>query len=195
MPHRVILFVFSFVLLLVPADTSAQEQGKVGITMGFPQSVGVLWHVSEKVAVRPELSFSWNSSDSGTTESDHDVFATGISALFYLRKWDNLSTYISPRYSFGRASGTSASTDDGLSGDSEQTSRNHLFSGSFGAQYWMSPRFSVFGEIGLGYQRTSGESSFSLPAGIDPPPFIELERESSARSVATRSAVGVAFYF
>ena len=34
----------------------AQEE-KVGLTMGYPTAVGVLWQVSDLVAIRPE--FTW----------------------------------------------------------------------------------------------------------------------------------------
>jgi hypothetical protein len=177
--------VLAIALFLFPTAAVAQEEGKIGITMGFPASVGLLWHATENLAVRPEFSFAWNSTETGTVETDGTSFTTGASVLFYLRKWENLATYVSPRYSFSRSSSSTAAS----SGDSERTSRSHLFSGSFGAQYWLGDRFSAFGELGLGYQRGRSESDL----GVDLP--IETGFTSTSHSFATRSAVGIVFYF
>jgi len=178
--------VLAVALFLSPAATAAQEQGKLGITMGFPASVGIVWHATENLAVRPEFSFNWSTTETGTLESDGTSFTTGVSVLLYLRKWENLATYISPQYSFNRSSSTSSGD---FSGDFERTSRSHLFSGSFGAQYWLGDRFSAFGEVGLGYQRGTSESDFD----VDPP--FEVDTRSTLNGLATRSAVGIVFYF
>ena len=41
---------------LTCGTASAQGAGKTGVTMGYPASIGVIWHASDKVAIRPELS-------------------------------------------------------------------------------------------------------------------------------------------
>jgi len=175
-------------LFLMPSPAVAQEKGKAGVTMGFPGSVGLLWHVTEDIAVRPEFSFAWSSSEAGTGASDGSTVSTGASVLFYLRKWDDLATYVSPRYAFGRTTSTS---DSDFAGESERTSRSHLISGSFGAQYWLGQRFSAFGEVGLAYTRGTSETDIDLPPGLPP----SLLTDVTSSSFATRSAVGVVFYF
>ena len=185
-------FVASFlgviVFGLIPSTASAQAKGKMGVTMGFPASAGLLWHVTEDVAVRPEVSFGWNSSEAGASEAEGSNFTTGASVLFYLRKCDNMAAYASPRYAFGRSTSTSISS---FGGESERTSHSHLFSGSFGAQYWLGERFSVFGELGLVYQRSTADANLDVPPDL---PF-EVFTESRSRSFASRSAAGVVFYF
>ena len=173
---------------LGPSSVVAQETGKVGLTMGFPGSIGVLWHATDNLAVRPEISFSWSSSEIGSSESDVSTFSTGASVLFYLRKWENLATYASPRYAFAR---TTSSSDAAFGGESERTSRSHLFSGSFGAQYWLGQRFSAFGELGLAYQRSSSDSNIDVPPGFP----IDFSTEFTSTSFGTRSFAGVVFYF
>ena len=172
-------FVLTFLLVHTPA--AAQERGKVGVTMGFPASVGLLWHATENVAVRPEVSFAWHSSEFGVSETDSQSFTTGVSAIFYMKRWDNLASYLSPRYSFGRSSLEAR----GLIGERESSSSTHLFSGSFGAQYWLGERFSAFGELGLGYQRGSSETDVDLP----------IDTDNSSTTFGTRSSVGIVFYF
>jgi hypothetical protein len=76
--------------------------------MGFPASFGALWHVSDKVALRPELSFGGSSNDStgssiAISGSGWSV-GTGVSALFYLRAPDRLRTYVTPRFTYGHSS-------------------------------------------------------------------------------------------
>jgi len=111
-----------------------------------------------------------------TTPISTASFSTGLSALFYLRRWDNLATYVSPRYSFSRSS---QSFDGTFFIVDEATSKTHLVSGSFGAQYWLGDRFSAFGELGLAYSR-------NRPGGDSP---------RRASSFGSRSSVGIVFYF
>jgi hypothetical protein len=165
--------VTALVLTLAPAPAAAQEAGKAGLSMGFPGSVGVLWHATPNLALRPELAFSFSSTEDDDSSVDSRSFGTGLSALFYLRRWDNLATYVSPRYAFTRSN----QSFDGPFLEDELTTSTHLLSGSFGAQYWLGDRFSAFGELGLAYSRPTGDG------------------DRSAWSFGTRSAVGVVFYF
>jgi hypothetical protein len=163
----------------------AQESGAVGVTMGFPASIGVIWHVTDKVAIRPELSFAHASTESAATgpidivtSTESDSVQFGVSALFYLQKRDSLRTYVTPRYSYASSESSAAGPLAGLTLEIE--SREHSFGGSFGAQYNLGERFAVFGEIGLIY--TSIETT-----------GLTLDREGSA--FGTRSGVGVTLYF
>src|SRR5262245_39148814 len=92
--------------LLCARSVSAQDAGSVGVTMGYPGSVGVLWNVTEGVALRPELSFSHLSTDTETSplgvvaSNDGNTVSAGLSALFYVAKWDMLRIYLVPRYAY-----------------------------------------------------------------------------------------------
>jgi hypothetical protein len=175
--------VLACVMALMPSQALAQEEGRIGVTMGFPSSVGILWHATENIAIRPEFSFAWSSSESEFGDSDGFGFGTGISAIVYTSRSDNLATYFSPRYSFTRTT-----NERRFEGEQfiepliESTTRSHTFSGSFGAQYFLGSRFSVFGELGLAYSRTSSKADVSTD-------------EPTASNFGTRSGVGVVFYF
>ena len=169
-------------VLAAPA-AHAQDAGKAGITMGFPASIGVLWHATDSVALRPEFTFSGASSESdgpGAIEGDNWTVATGVSVLFYLTKQDNLRTYITPRIAYAR---TSSSTT--ISSITTSTTRNTTNSvgafGSFGAQYNLGDKFGVFGELGFGVTRATSRSSFS-------------GAESRSTQWSTRGGVGVIYY-
>jgi hypothetical protein len=189
----------------------AQDQPRVGVTMGYPASVGVLWNVSERVALRPEITLSRSTGDStgadiaGTapiSTSDSTGIGAGISGLIYVRRWDALRAYVSPRFSYARTS-TSASTLSNTS-SSESKASSWQTSGSFGAQYSLGRHFGVFGEIGLGYATSTTTSTSTLTTGLTT--FINgvattssrvqlVTSSSHANTLSTRSGAGVIFYF
>jgi hypothetical protein len=173
-------------LVLLPAAAGAQDKGRAGVTMGYPGTVGVLWHVSENVALRPEFQFSYTSSESSTPDlglssSSHGwSIAPGASALFYLKRFDNLRTYLSPRFTFSRSTSSFESGSFGTAATS--TNRSYGGSGSFGAQYSPGDRFSVFAEAGLGVTRTTGRSGQS-------------STRTSGHQWTLRTGVGAVLYF
>jgi opacity protein-like surface antigen len=170
----------------LPAVGAAQEPQKAGIVMGYPASIGVLWHVSKRVAVRPEFSFTRTSNEFtsalGTTASTTAAtFGAGASGIFYLTGREKLRTYLSPRYSYARLT---TGADDSAAVSTDGAGHTHSLTGSFGAEYGLSNRFSVFGEAGLGYnsQKTSSALGPARSASV-------------THSWGTRTAVGVVLYF
>jgi hypothetical protein len=167
---------------------AAQDEGKVGITMGYPAAVGIIWHVSDTVAIRPELSFSGSSSETDRaenitdSESDGWTLGTGISALFYVHDYDRVRTYFSPRFTYTRIKATT-STSNGVF-DSSSTGRASTYgiAGNFGAEGKIADKFSAFGEVGFGYSHGTTTTSSSSTT-------------SRADTWGTRAGVGVIFYF
>jgi hypothetical protein len=180
------------ILLAVGAGTAgAQERGRVGLVLGYPASIGAIYAVSPRVAVRPEASLSWTAGEStspGTTVASTSrswSVGVGVSALVYLGGWDGLRTYLSPRFSFTRNRSASEPVP-GLS-RSENRSTTYAAAGSWGAQYSLGRRFSVFGEVGLSYARQTSSYTSSLPN--------VLGTDSTANTVSTRSAIGAIVSF
>jgi hypothetical protein len=167
-------------LLLSPIAASAQERGQVGVTMGYPNAVGVIWHTSDRLAIRPEITFNFASAESsdsfgGEAESSGTSFSIGGSALWYLGPAsDNVRTYVSPRVTWGKAD-----TDD----DNGPENSHWTASASFGAQYAPVRRFSVFGEVGYGVSQSSVERQ-----------GFEGLISATNRSWGVRTAVGVVLY-
>lgn len=106
MQIRRFLFLAGGLLFLTCRTAGAQDAGKTGVTMGYPASIGFIWHASDKVAIRPELSISGGSSESSPSsfaaENDTWSLGTGVSVLFYLDSYDHLKTYFSPRFTCSR---------------------------------------------------------------------------------------------
>jgi hypothetical protein len=172
---RWLLCVMAFVA--VPAIGSAQEVGQVGITMGYPDSIGVLWHVTQKVAIRPEFSFSHATSDTNLPSAQTSVSSTGVaigaSALFYMNERDHLRPYIAPRWTYSHSDS-----------DTGTTTTTHTISGLFGAQYALGSHFAVFGETGLTYGHSSAKTDVAIATVT-----------GSGNSIGTRTGAGVIFYF
>jgi len=190
----------------------AQDSGRFGVTMGYPASIGFLWHATSSIALRPEVAWTRTTNDvtstvtfttvtfpagtttttTTTTTSSNDGWQTsvGASALFYLPKREALRMYLSPRVLYTRTSSTTTSTSPSAFGvpsraptTTETTSRGYFVGGSFGAQYALSARFALYGEVGLGATKARTTNA-------------TLERTTlNAWTVATRSGVGAIVYF
>jgi hypothetical protein len=191
--------------LLAPA-ASAQDDPRVGITMGYPASVGIIWQVNDRVALRPEVSAQKSSAEfttttsftiggtttttTATSTSDTWQVGVGLSALFYLTTHDALRTYVSPRWSYLRTS--SSNTSSSLPPPSQTTGsvgNGQFVSGSFGAQYALGTRFGLFGEVGLGYTHTDNAPTPAGAAGG------VVTSQTTTRTLAARSGAGVILYF
>ena len=171
--------------LLVASAANAQDQSRLGLTMGYPATVGVIWHVSPALAVRPEFSFSQATTTSTAYGSpsystDGSAWGVGASALFYVHQWDKARVYASPRFLYSRTTTTTTQSSPTGSASNRWTGNAYAVSGSLGAQYSFARRFGVFGEAGFGYT----DSRTSYPVS-----------ETKATTWATRTAVGVILYF
>jgi len=179
----------SVMIVVCASGAAGQDRSKVGITMGYPASVGIIWHLGDKVAIRPELSFSGNSSDSTSpsanavaSESEGWTLGTGISALFYLHDYDRVRTYFSPRFTYNKIKTTISSTNGVFDSSSTGRSSTYGIAGNFGAEGRIADKFSAFGEVGFGYNHSTTSTTSSSV-------------RSDGDAWGTRAGVGVIFYF
>jgi hypothetical protein len=133
------------------------------MTMGYPASVGLLWQVSDRFAIRPDIAFSWSSYESTFDdgfptefEGDSTRWQVGMSVLVSVARWENLHAYVAPRVAYSRATGRSRSVYFGLPPDPNDLERESKTTGyetgvSFGARYRLGERFALFGEVGASY--------------------------------------------
>jgi hypothetical protein len=183
------------VVMATPA--TAQEAGDVGLTMGYPAAVGVIWHISDAIALRPEATVSTSTTEStsttsgfggganlvSTTTSTSWTTSVGLSALFYVKTLDRVRLYVAPRAAYLRTS-IDIDDDQPLAGTFDNSSDGFVAAGAFGAQYGAHERFAIFGELGVQYTSQSSTSAFSL-----------TRNRSESRTAGLRSAVGVTLYF
>jgi len=171
--------------IVVGATTpaTAQDTTKLGITMGYPASIGLLWHVSDRVALRPEFSFTLtDGSSESIVNADTNFWSlgTGVSVLFYSSLTDNLRTYVAPHFSYSRTSGDADTT--------ESSTDVYSIAGMFGGQYNLSRRFAAYGEVGFGYSHQTGTVTSKIAQ-------FSTTISSHGDTVGTRTGVGVVLYF
>ncbi len=171
---------------LAAAPASAQTKGQVGVAMGYPASVDLVWHVSDWWAVRPELTFGTSSGDATSTgqtlASNVDGWTVGVAVgvlIYATRPSEGLRPYVSPRGAWSRST-----TSTGGGAVSDSTNTTYSLSLSFGAQYALGRHFAVFGEVGYAY--THADTVYTSGA---------TRTDSLTRTTAPRTAVGVVVYF
>lgn len=168
-------------LLAAAPSAYAQDAPKLGFSMGYPAAIGVHIPVADVVTIRPEVSFSATSVTDATIDTSSWNLGLSVSVLVALYRDDRLRTYIAPRLEYGRASTDSSSSTVVLPTTLDSDRNTWGGSGLFGAQYSLSSRFGVFGELGFGFSTTR------LPAPVGTP-------RPSAQSWGTRTAVGIVFF-
>ena len=150
-------------LVAIPCHAAAQSN-TLGVSIGIPASLAVLWQPTAAIGIRPELTFdlfdaeSTSTSRFGTSRFSNDTrqVGVGVSALFQLHREENLLVYVSPRYVYRR--GHTDVTQEvpaevfGLNG-SDREIRGYSLTGSLGGRYALGTRFGVFGELGFDYSR------------------------------------------
>lgn len=191
-------FVVALLMLAIPAR--AQEAGQIGLGIGIPGSIGIIWHISDGIAVRPDFSFSHTHSEADTvggTEADSSGYGFGASMLFYTGKIrDDVRLYVAPRFAYARTNSKTETPGIMLDGVSivntgyvtKGHQNGYTYAGAFGVQFTPTRRFSVFGEAGLQYSDVDSTHTTTAPVTI-------AEGTSSNSQFGTRTSVGVIFYF
>jgi hypothetical protein len=187
-------------VLFSATRATAQERDRFGLVMGHPASVGVIVPVATWLSLRPDVSVLRVSTKSPTVrlingtvvDVSDSTFITwnvtvGVSALFYVGRWDNLRTYVSPRFAFLKTA-QSSTVPETLEMSSGQI--GYLTSGSFGARYTLGLHFGVFGEVGLNHTYLTAETSSHL-SGLPP----QLDPKQRLHFLETRSVAGVIVSF
>ena len=174
----------SLSVIALSALPAAAQDKKVGVTMGYPAAIGLLWRASDTVAVRPEFNFAGGSGESDGTfdvESNSWAVGTGVSVLFYLKKYDRLQTYFTPRFSYTHSSSSSDIDGPVTNPEPESSSNTYGFAGLFGAEQSIGDKFAVFGEVGFGFTHSKAKSNLTPST-------------PTSRNWGTRAGVGVVFF-
>ena len=164
MAFRVRSLVLAVTAIVTFACDAAAQSGQLGLSIGYPAALGVLWQPTALVGVRPEFTFDLFNADStsvsrlGTSRfsTDTRLVGVGLSALFRVYREENLSVYVSPRYVHRR--GTTTVVQDVpanvfVAGSDDREIEGHSITGSLGARYGLGARFGVFGELGVDHSR------------------------------------------
>jgi hypothetical protein len=161
----------------LPAAASAQDVPGAGLAVTSTSAVGLLWQVSDRIALRPEFGFTSSKStlEAVGAEQTQRTLSPGFSVLFYTRsRSEDFRPFVAPRYVYGRSHGKSTSTM--APGVVESTLVTHSASVTGGAEYVPHRRFGIFGELGIAYSRAEPANTVT-------------------QSWSIRSVVGAILYF
>ena len=122
--------VCSVAILAIGPPALAQDEGRIGVTMSYPHSAGVVWRISDRMAVRPAFSFTRSQSE-GSEPGEPVVFSFfffgrgeptlsfdgrsldvrgELDLLVYLNSPGRVRMYVAPGYVFSRFSTTTTVT-------------------------------------------------------------------------------------
>lgn len=192
----VVVLVLALVFLTA-ASALAQDAPKIGLTAGYPSAIGVLWQLSDHVAVRPEIDFNRStmefpiSTPAGTSSSSSSsglAVGTGVTVLMYGRRVDGFRPYAGPQFRFSRDRDSFDHTILGATTRTETTTETWLVGGLVGGQYSFGRRFGIFGDAGFSYSRVQSRGQTTAGFGAS-------WRRTSSSGLATRTAVGIILGF
>jgi len=161
--------------LLIAGTANGQSDRRLAVMPGGSSfggtgtgSLGGLWQISNRFAVRPEFTighvdsrFTFGSTDQHTTTTNTGY---GISGLITVHRMDSLRLYLSPRFAYSKSASNTTSIFSGsglgtvggapVGSVGTVTSSNDIsgpYSGrvSFGGQYALNPHFGIFAESGV----------------------------------------------
>ena len=213
MPHLVL---FTTLLVVLPGGLLAQESRPFGLVFAAPANVGVLWQASKRLAIRPDVSFSWASTETTSelslglplggvqssivtrSRTESTAVAVGLSALMSVGEWDRVRVYLGPRVIYERISAhieTTRTLTPPLPPSSPPIVG--LPTGQEDQEI-TNDDFSVAGLFGAQYTPTArfavfGESgvAYATPELLSPSPLATTRR----RTVNLTGRVGVVFFF
>jgi opacity protein-like surface antigen len=186
-------------ILTCAALAAPQETGRLGLNLRVEPAprIGLTWHVSGRLALRPSIGFVQTSIETATesevsipenprrVESEEETTAIGfgLGIHYYVYKVAAFSIYTGLNVNYTRE--TADLSVERLR-DLDRQDSGDVWQGSavLGVQTRLNEHFSLFGEAGFGYT------------------YGTLEREGRARTDATtrrwglaNSGVGLIFYF
>jgi len=149
-------------LIVSACPAFAQDGGKVGVAMAYPAAVGIVWHATDAIAIRPSVTYGGSSTETTTTATGSSGWNVGttIAALFYVKKYDSVRTYISPSYRYSHTSTTihPASGSASPIGDLTSTGNMNGGAGTFGAEFTATTHLRIIGEVGFAFSHVSQKS-------------------------------------
>jgi opacity protein-like surface antigen len=166
----------SFILMLaliIPGIALAQKKGQFGfnLSVNSGSAIGVTYHLSDRFALRPSLSYTRTTFETTTTyydgfryverkvEQTDKTYGGGLEGLLYFPSSNDFTMYLGAGISYLKTE--RAVPDDFLFSPDFKTG-NISLDGSLGLQYALSKNLSVYGEIGFNYIDGDDDADFSV---------------------------------
>jgi hypothetical protein len=191
--RRTTLWVGAFLALALPA--AAVEQGQVGlqVEVGSRRTIGLTYHATETLALRPAVFFQRVTAEQTPSlidpdkplvvfESDDTSFGGQMEVDYFLRPQRNLAPYLAATVSYSHVNTAYPVPQAGSLILRNGNLHNVTAGAGFGVQYAVTEAFHLFGQVGLSY--SAGER-FTVNG-------VKLHSHSWTTST---SAIGLVFYF
>ncbi|MFC2156343.1 outer membrane beta-barrel protein [Acidobacteriota bacterium] len=173
-------FVALTVLLMIAGMTHGTEKENIGLNFRVDPNprVGITFHITSKLALRPYVGFSWMETEveneraplppgsqgqqnrprppqSVNTKASSTDLLFGLSLLYYFHQSDDFAVYTGANFGYRNLTGeTEISARDQ---DSERSQNTYNAGILLGTQFNLSRHFAIFGEIGFGYSTGASE--------------------------------------
>ena len=135
----------ALLLAIAAARATAQATPRVGLDVGIPVGIAILWHLNDKVDLRPDFNFTHVSIENG---GDQTRLGFGASLLFPIKSTTPFTPYVGLRGGYGWYSGSNAPSDWSLAG-------------IFGGRYMIDKRFGVSAETGFEFDHFKPGGGFA----------------------------------
>ena len=201
----------ALLLTLAFAPSVAAQDKPFVVTAAYPGSIGAVWQLRERVALRSEFTLGYTSeTDSTTTGISVTTWRYGgtASALLSVIRDGPRHLYVGPYYEFRRhntalSAFVSSSTDDFGPGFTltnvpvDVRANEHSMGGVAGVEFRFEGRFSVFAEAGPAYRRTVRRASRvpTVPPNSSPLPFSDASLNTTTDGVRAIARAGVNVHF
>ena len=191
--RRILTTAFCLALVIAAEDVRAQQpagsarsqdRGRVGLTIAYPASsgasglIGLIWHTSDRLAFRPEISIAARIAGESANGGANDSWSLGatLTVLRYVGLTEDVAAYVGPRFSYSRA----------WSNGSGSNTRNAGYGIGIngGLQYSLAKKIKLVGEVGLGYAYTTYAFNGQTYGQHD-----------TVHSIGSRGALGLNLYF
>jgi hypothetical protein len=216
------LVIITVIVWLGMALPAFAQQKKIGLVVGYPATVGVLWNITDRVALRADGSVQWSSYVLGTplfteefpdqvfpgltasfltsasisTETKSINTGIGLSAQITLSRADRFATYLSPRMSLGITHSTTRTEYD-LSGMVVPLP-GFRFEPQESSGTSTSPTASLLGGAMVSVHdrfTVFAEAGFGYSWSGSLAPGSDLDRDSRSHTLYLRSGIGAVIYF
>lgn len=158
-------FLLCSLIILFVGFGFSQETGKIGFLFktGSTSGVGLSWNLTESLTLRPSFGFQTQKVDEESNGYQFDdspkssSYNTSLGLFYHFLKKDSFTAYTGLEfgYLYHKRDGRSCSSEICYT----ITEKTNGFSGNLilGLQYNLNKHLAVFGEFGLGYQRTKSD--------------------------------------
>ena len=192
------------------ASPVAAQEKPFGITVGYPVSVGMLWQVHERVAVRPVFTFGYSSEGNNEAIARATSWRFGIatSAVVSIVRDGPRHLYAAPYYEFQRRNTTLSQTVSYGDADNffatlnvtdvvvKPRANEHSIGGLVGFEFRLQDRYGVFAEGGAAYRSSKRSATMpQLPANSSGVSFSEESLNRTENDVRGLGRVGLNIYF